>query len=151
MGKIFDKVLGAIGFEVEEEIEENESPWPEQNRVKRQKKGNLVSLPGQRPVTMMLFKAESFNEIENIAQNLKERRPVIVNFDDVEKEVAQRMIDFLSGTVFALDGTVQKVSQSTFLFATCNVDVVGQIIEEEKERAFFKGFAWNRKKSEEFK
>ena len=147
MGKIFDKVLGVMGIEVdEEEVIDHESSWSEPDRVKRQKKGNLVSLPGQRPVTVMLVKAASYDEVETIAQNIKERRSVIVNFDEVEKETAQRKIDFLSGTVFALDGTVQKVSQGTFLFATCNVDVVGQIIEGEKEKAFFKGFSWvNRK------
>ncbi|HHT64158.1 MAG: cell division protein SepF [Bacillota bacterium] len=148
MGKIFNKFLDAIGLEVnEEEIVENDSSWPESDRVKRQKKGNLVSLPTQRPVTMMLVKANSFDEVENIAQNIKERRSVIVNFDETEKETAQRMIDFLSGTVFALEGTVQKVSQNTFLFATSNLDVIGQIIEDDKEKTIFKGFVWNKNKA----
>lgn len=147
MSKIFDKVLGAIGFEVEEEelVETGESQWSETDRIKRQKKTNLLSLPTQRPVTMMLLKAQSYDEVESIAQNIKERRSVIVNFEEVEKETAQRMIDFLSGAVFALDGVVQKVSVGTFLFAACNVDVVGQINEEEREKAFFKGFSWNKK------
>ncbi|MEL7567785.1 MAG: cell division protein SepF [Dehalobacterium sp.] len=146
MSKLFDKVMGAIGFEVEEEeiMESAEPQWSDTDRVKRQKKSNLLSLPTQRPVTMMLLKAESYDEVESIAQNIKERRSVIVNFEQVDKEVAQRMIDFLSGAVFALDGTVEKVSVGTFLFATCNVDVVGQITEEEKERNFFKGFSWNK-------
>lgn len=146
MSKLFDKVMGAIGFEVDEEeiVESIDSQWSDTDRVKRQKKANLLSLPTQRPVTMMLLKAESYDEVESIAQNIKERRSVIVNFEQVDKEIAQRMIDFLSGAVFALDGTVEKVSVGTFLFATCNVDVVGQITEEERGKAFFKGFSWNK-------
>ncbi|MCR6544537.1 cell division protein SepF [Dehalobacterium formicoaceticum] len=152
MSKILDKMMGAIGFEVAEEeeiIETTEENYAQNDREKRQKKANLLGLPSQRPVTMMLVKAESYDEVESIGQNIKERRPVIVNFDDVDKETAQRMIDFLSGAVFALDGSVQKVSMGTFLFATTNLDVVGQIaaeyVEEYKENNFFKGFAWNKK------
>lgn len=154
MAKFFDKVMGAIGFEVDEEeiVENNEAQWPDSDRFKRQKKANLLSLPTQRPVTMMLKKAESYDEVESIAQNIKERRSVIVNFEQVDKEIAQRMIDFLSGAVFALDGTVQKVSVGTFLFATNNVDVIGQISDEEREKVYFKGFPWNKKnKVEEVK
>ncbi|MGI6677539.1 MAG: cell division protein SepF [Dehalobacterium sp.] len=147
MSKIFDKMMGAIGFEVEEEIiettEENNAQYDRERR--QQKKANLLGLPSQRPVTVMLVKADSYEEVESIGQNIKERRPVIVNFDDVDKETAQRMIDFLSGAVFALDGTVRKVSVGTFLFATTNLDIVGQITEDYKENSFFKGFTWNKK------
>jgi len=147
VSKIIDKVMGVIGFEVEDgETEDRlESQMEDSDRIRRQKKANLLSLPTQRPVTMMLIKAKSFDEVESVAQNIKERRPVIVNFDEADKDTAQRMVDFLSGSVFALDGSVQKVAAGTFLFATCNVDVVGQINEEDREKAFFKGFSWTKK------
>lgn len=148
MSKLMDKVMNVIGFEVEEEefIENNDSQWQETENTKRQKKSNLLSLPTQKPVTVMLVKADVYDEVESIAQNIKERRSVIVNFEQVDKEVAQRMIDFLSGAVFALEGTVEKVSAGTFLFATSNMDVMGRIneMEEGKEKSIFKGFSWSK-------
>jgi len=148
MGRIVDKFLGVIGLEVEDELEgqveqvSEVGGEKEYNRPSR--KGQLIGLPSQRQTTVILVKARAFDEVESIAQNIKERRSVIVNVEDVEKEVAQRMIDFLSGSVFALDGNVQKVSSGTFLFATCNVDVVGQIWEEQ-DRSLAKFVSWVKK------
>lgn len=149
MSRIVDKFLGVIGLEVEDELGESgehlEEVTGEREMPRHSKKGQLIGLPSQRQSTMILVKARSFDEVESIAQNIKDRRSVIVNVEDVEKEVAQRMIDFLSGAVFALDGSVQKVSAGTFLFATCNVDVVGQIWEEERDRALAKFVSWAKK------
>lgn len=147
MSKILDKFLGVIGVEVEEEetLEPVETSWVDAEKSKRQRKNNLLSLPTPKASTMMLFKAKAYEEVESIAQHIKQRRSVIVNFEEVDKETAQSMVDFLSGAVFALDGSVQKVSLGTFLFATNNMDVMGQINEEDKEKAFFKGLAWTKK------
>ncbi len=146
MSKLLDKVMGVIGFETDNEcMEPEESYLTEPEKDKKQKRANLLSLPTQKPVAMILVRAKSYEEVESIAQNIKERRSVIVNFEEVEKDTAQHMIDFLSGAVFALDGVVQKVSIETFLFATCNLDVVGQITDEEREKIFFKGFSWTKK------
>ena len=54
---------------------------------------------------------------------MKSRRPVIVNMEEIEKSLARRITDFVGGAVFALDGTVQKVSGSIMLFAPANVEV----------------------------
>lgn len=141
MSKILDKFLGVIGVEVEEEDEitgMEDEQWLGRETSRKQRKNNVLNLPTQRPVTVMLVKAKSYDEVESIAQHIKERRSVVVNLEDLEKDAGQRMVDFLSGTVFALDGTVQKVAAGTFIFATNNVDVVGQINEVDKENAFFK-------------
>jgi len=147
MGKLFDRLLGVIGVETEEEgiLDETDSQWLESERPRKQKKNNLLGLPSQRPVTMMLLKAESYDDVEQIARHLKERRSVIVCLEEVEKDVAQRIVDFLSGAVFALDGSVQKVSHNTFLCAASNIDVVGQISDEERNRAFFNHLSWIKK------
>lgn len=140
MSKILDKFLGVIGVETEDEeiVDETEiQQFRGKDNMTKSKKSNLLGLPSQRQVTMILLKAKSDDEIETIAQHLKERRSVIVSFEEVDKETAQRVIDFLSGAIFSLDGTVQKVSTTTFLFATSNIDVVGQISEEEKTKTLF--------------
>ncbi|NMA15059.1 MAG: cell division protein SepF [Clostridia bacterium] len=147
MSKLVDKLLGVIGVEVEEEevMEERDVLPAERDGFIRNKKSNLVGLPTQRPTTVMLVKAKSFDEAESIARQIKERRSLIVNLEEADKEEAQRMVDFLSGTVFALDGTVQKVAFGTFLFATSNVDVVGRILEDEKETPISKLMPWTKK------
>ena len=80
---------------------------------------------------MILVKAERYDDMQNIARHIKERRIVIVNFEDMPQEVAQRMVDFLSGAVFALDGVPKKVSGATFVFSSSQVDLEGNIMGEE--------------------
>lgn len=145
MSRIVDKFLGAMGLDVEEVPEEPVEEAVGEREFSKSKKGQLIGLPTQRQTTMILVKARSFDEVESIAQHFKERRQVIVNLEDVDKEAAQRMVDFLSGAIFALDGTVQKVSAATFLFATSNVDVVGQICTEETDRVLAKFVSWAKK------
>ncbi|MCI8336991.1 MAG: cell division protein SepF [Peptococcaceae bacterium] len=101
---------------------------------KKNKKSNLMSIPTQNKVLdMVLVKAESYDDMQTIAQHIKEERVVIVNFEDMSKDVAQRMVDFLSGAVFALDGVPKKVSGGTFLFSSRNVDLTGKIMDGEQE------------------
>lgn len=140
MSKMMDKFMGVLGYELDDEetiTEQHKEEGIEPEEGKRNKKNNLLSLPSQRSVKMALVKPQSYNEVESIAEHIKERRPVIVNLEEVEKEVAQRIVDFLSGCVFSLEGVVQKVSQGIFFFATNNIDVINQIMEEEKEKSFF--------------
>lgn len=106
--------------------------WEEQDSSKKySKKGNLISIPGrnQTSTEMILIKATNYEDLENIAQNIKERKIVVVNFEEMEKEVAQRMVDFLSGAAFALNGHPKKVSWGTFIFSSTNVDLSGQIMD----------------------
>ena len=83
-----------------------------------------------------MIRAKSYDEMQDIAKNIKSRKVVIVNFEDMDKETAQRMVDFLSGAAFALDGMPKKVSGSTFLFSSSQVDLEGQIMEAEAQSAF---------------
>lgn len=101
---------------------------------RKNKKSNLMSIPTQnKTLDMVLIKAESYDDMQTIAQHIKEERVVIVNFEDMSKDVAQRMVDFLSGAVFALDGVPKKVSGGTFLFSSRNVDLTGKIMDGEGE------------------
>lgn len=93
------------------------------------------------PVQVVLVKAKRFTEVERIAENIKNRRSVIVNFEEMDREEAQRTVDFLSGATFSMSGTVQKISKSTFVFAVGQVDLVGRIEEISRDHEnFFAGF-----------
>ncbi|MEG1335040.1 MAG: cell division protein SepF [Clostridiales bacterium] len=89
------------------------------------------------PVQMVLVKAKRFAEVERIAENLKQRRSVIVNFACMDSAQAQRTIDFLSGTTFAMSGSIQRVSSNTFIFAVGQVDLVGRIEEMKDKESYF--------------
>ena len=62
-----------------------------------------------------------------MVDNLKSRKPVIINLEKIESDVARKIFDFLSGATYALDGNVQKVANNIFIFAPNNVDVLAQV------------------------
>ena len=74
---------------------------------------------------MIVYHPVSYEDTQNIIDNLKNRKPVIVNMEELEMETAQRILDFLSGAVYALNGTMCKISRGIFVVAPNNYDVVG--------------------------
>ena len=76
---------------------------------------------------VVLFRPGNFNDTSKAADDLRNRKAVIVNMENVDKAMARRVVDFLSGCVFALDGQVKKIAQSTYLFCPHNMDVVGDL------------------------
>lgn len=76
---------------------------------------------------MVLFEPRSFEEAEEIARHLKQRRACVVNLHRLQREYAQRTIDFLTGVVFALDGTIQKIGHNVILCTPKSVSVDGVI------------------------
>jgi cell division inhibitor SepF len=150
MAGIWDKITGVFFTEDEDYDEEEiveETPkqqkrdvWTEeQPSSRRSRRSQIVSMPNtatRKSMEMVLVKAKAYDDMQSIANNIKARKVVIVNFEDMDKETAQRMVDFLSGAVFALDGMPKKVSGSTFLFSSSQVDLEGQIMEAEAQTAF---------------
>lgn len=120
--------------EVKKEQEPQEKDVWQEPDLRKAKKTQIVSIPNhampKKSMEMVLVKAKSYDDMQSIAKNIKDRKVVIVNFEDMDKETAQRMVDFLSGAVFALDGMPKKVSGSTFLFSSSQVDLEGQIMED---------------------
>jgi cell division inhibitor SepF len=108
-----------------------------QDRDEKRKRPNLISVPGkggakgQEFMEMVLIKATSYDDMQDIANHIKAKKVAVVNFEDMDKDVAQRMVDFLSGAAFALDGVPRKVSGGTFIFSSANVDLSGQIMERD--------------------
>ena len=76
---------------------------------------------------VVLFRPSSFNDTTKAADDLRNRKAVIVNMENVDKAMARRVVDFLSGCVYALDGTVKKIAQSAYLFCPQNMNVVGDL------------------------
>ena len=76
---------------------------------------------------VVLFHAKTFDDAARAADELRKRKAVILNMENVDKSLTRRVVDFLSGSVYALDGSVKKVAQSTYLFCPHNMDVVGDL------------------------
>ena len=86
---------------------------------------------------VVLFHAKTFDDAAKAADELRKRKAVILNMENVDKALTRRVVDFLSGSVYALDGRVKKVAQSTYLFCPHNMDVVGDLESLQNESESF--------------
>jgi cell division inhibitor SepF len=114
----------------EEDFVEEEEIEPVKNVKKSTSKQNVVSLQSiQKSAKMVLIEPRVFAESQEIADHLKNRRSVVVNLQRIERDQAQRVIDFLGGAVYALGGDIQKIGLDIFLCTPDNVEVSGNISE----------------------
>ena len=93
---------------------------------------------------MVVTMPKSFDECPKLVDNLRNKKPVIINLETLPTEVARKIFDFLSGATYALDGNVQKVADSIFIFAPENVDVTASVQEKSSGMASLGDRAWNR-------
>jgi cell division inhibitor SepF len=87
--------------------------------------GHVVSMSNKQEV--VLFHPTNFNDTSTAADYLRNKKAVIVNMENVDRAMSRRVVDFLSGCAYALDGKVKKVAQATYLFCPHNMDVVGDL------------------------
>ncbi|MEW9676551.1 cell division protein SepF [Lentibacillus sp. L22] len=113
-----------------EYVEEQEEPEVPESMSKEQGR-NVVNLKSlQQPSSkVVLCEPGSYNEAQEIADNLINRRAVVINLQRIDHHQAKRIVDFLSGTVYAVNGDMQKLGAETFLCTPDNVDVSGKISE----------------------
>jgi cell division inhibitor SepF len=135
---VFDKVLNFMGFEEDVmEDEEEKREEPDSQRQKKKEKGTLVGLPAQRQVRVVVTEPRSFDEAPGIADNLKSRRPVIVNLEQADAELAKRVLDFMTGAVYALNGAMQKVGSGIFLCVPNNIDITSELKDQGRDKGIF--------------
>jgi cell division inhibitor SepF len=124
---LMDRIMGFFGVteedEYDEELENDISSAPAKG------KSNIVSLHTQKNIRLVLFEPRTFEETQEIADNLKSHRPVVVNLQRVRRDVGMKIVDFLSGTVYALGGNIQKLGPQIFICTPANVDIQGTITE----------------------
>lgn len=147
MAGFLDKILGYIGIEGEDlEDDYTQDIYEEDdydnnvvtigNRGKQrraatsapvQEQGNVVNFPSSAAaqMKMIVYHPISYEDTQNIIDNLKSRKPVIVNMEELELDCAQRILDFMAGAIYALNGTIYKISRGIFVVAPTNYDVIG--------------------------
>ncbi len=125
----FEKLKNFIA-PVDEDYEDDNEPAYDEQETKpvstyEAKQTKVQGVPSN--AQMVLFEPRSFEEAEEIARHLKQRRACVVNLHKLQRDYAQRTIDFLTGVVFALDGTIQKIGHNVILCTPKNVGVDGAI------------------------
>ncbi|MCI8631691.1 MAG: cell division protein SepF [Firmicutes bacterium] len=76
---------------------------------------------------LVVIEPKGFDECPKLVDNLKSRKPVIINLEKIESDTARKIFDFLSGATYALNGNVQKVANNIFVFAPENVDIAASV------------------------
>ena len=89
--------------------------------------GQILNMKASNKQEVVLFRPGSFNDTSKAADDLRNRKAVIVNMENVDKAMARRVVDFLSGCAYAVDGKVKKIAQSTYLFCPFNMEVTGDL------------------------
>ena len=141
-GALMDKVWGLFGMDSAEPDEyedediydyDNEQEEEEEKKVFNRKNNKVVNMQQGQPnaIKMVILQPTTFEQSDEICSFLKERKSVIVNLEYVNKDVARRIVDFISGGVYALDGYIQKVSNSIFLVAPSNYEITNEMAREE--------------------
>ena len=138
---IMNKVLDFLGVEQEEEedfdlAEENYNYGMEEEEETTDRKffgkrNKIVNMAQTQQVKMVVFQVTSFEQSETICNMLKQKQSVIVSLEYVSKDVARRIVDFISGSVHALDGHIQKVSNAIFVVAPFNYEISNELAREE--------------------
>ncbi len=94
------------------------------------KDNKVVNIHATTQLQVVLVKPERFDDASSVADHLNEKRTVVLNLESTNKEVARRLVDFLSGVAYANNGQIKRVANSTFIITPYNVDIVGDLLDE---------------------
>jgi cell division inhibitor SepF len=148
MAKLLNKMLNLVGWETEQEEEMDElheeakeetsqAPQYLQSFAKKSQQNKVVNIHSNSQFKVVIMQPETFDDARDVCDHLKSKKPVVVNLENLTKETAQRVVDFLSGSVYAVDGDIQKISTGIFMIAPNNVEVTGDFKEELKSKGAF--------------
>ena len=148
MGFIDELKRLARPYEDEEEDEEafddfEPVSWVERKEKPREATGALyavdpeprrsnkvVNIHTTTQLQVVLVKPDRFENAAEIADHLREKRTVVLNLESTNKDIARRLLDFLSGVAYANEGKIKKVAISTYIITPYNVDILGDLIDE---------------------
>lgn len=140
MSGLWRRMMEFLGLAAEDEEEYDEGEPDAAPEPGRWRGGRLVSLPARetRPaMKVFVVQSSKFDDVQGMVDHLKGRSPVVANLSGADYETARRMVDFLTGAVYALDGSVHKVTDGIFLFAPANVEIHAEDVMSLKEHGLF--------------
>ena len=120
----------------EEPAKESRSLFDDRKEERREERrseerhNKVVNIHATTQLKVVLVKPERFENASEIADHLKEKRTVVLNLESTNKDVARRLIDFLSGVAYAGEGKITKVAANTYIITPYSVDIMGDLIDE---------------------
>ncbi len=144
MGSIKNFLDWVKGEDVEDDFEEfvprqrkETAPAPSMEEslsytadISPRRSNKVVNINATTQLAVVLVKPDRFENAAEIADHLKDKRTVVLNLESTNKDVARRLIDFLSGVAYANEGKIKKVANSTYIITPYNVDILGDLIDE---------------------
>ena len=118
-------------FEEEfEEMPRKETVFEERRSRVDSRNNKVVNIHATTQLKVVLVKPERFENASEIADHLKDKRTVVINLESTNKDIARRLIDFLSGVAYAGEGKIKKVAANTYIITPSHVDIEGDLIDE---------------------
>ena len=149
--KIWDYLVGENDEDIDDDYETTDSPYDYGDEeedtngetfsvFKKKNKDKVVNMPQTQSIKMKILKPTNYDDVDGIIGELKAKNGIVMNLEYVNKDIARRIIDTVSGAVTALDGHIEKVSNAIFVVAPYNYDIMNEPINKEKsERTGFLG------------
>ena len=117
-------------FEDFEEPPHREPAFDDRKTRVEDRRNKVVNIHATTQLKVVLVKPERFENASEIADHLRDKRTVVLNLESTNKDIARRLIDFLSGVAYAGEGKIKKIAISTYIITPYNVDIVGDLIDE---------------------
>ena len=117
-------------FEDFEETPRKDSFEDRRVRAVEERRNKVVNIHATTQLKVVLVKPERFENASEIADQLKDKRTVVLNLESTNKDVARRLLDFLSGVAYAGEGKIKKVAANTYIITPYHVDIEGDLIDE---------------------
>ena len=114
----------------EEEFENTLRAPASRSSEPERRSNKVVNIHTTTQLQVVLVKPERFENASEIADHLRDKRTVVLNLEQTDKNIARRLIDFLSGVAYANEGTIKKVALSTYIITPYNVEILGDLIDE---------------------
>lgn len=127
----------------EEEVVEEEKREPKpmfSSSISKKSTGRVVNIHATTQLEVAVLQPQNYEDAREIADRLKSKKAVVINLEELSKEDAVKVLDFVSGVVYALEGDIQKVSSGIFLIAPINVSIASDVRDELKSTGIF---PWN--------
>lgn len=147
MARLLEKVLDFVGWETnmdgeedmyEDEIVESAPQKPDRNASHRKNpQGKVLNMNNNNNLKVVVLSPQNILEARELCDHLKSNKPVIMNVEGIDTPLAQRMVDFLSGAVYCLDGDIQKISSGIFLATPASIEITGDLKDDMKNKGVF--------------
>ena len=137
MSKFSELVFGPEDDEEVDFAPSQEESVFEQPTRSSGKKSKVVSIAATTQMKVVVVQIESFEEVRDVADHLRSKKAIVINLEKLEKETARRVVDFISGGVYALGASIQKVANGIFLIAPYNVNIMADVRDELRNTGIF--------------